>query len=471
MSNVDRRSVLKGLGALAATPLVSGCKPEPEPDVEVPPLTFEALRERIDTVVVLMMENRSFDHVLGALSLEEGRSDIDGLQPNHSNLLPNGTVIEVFPAEIDCLADPPHGWTSSHRQFAEGENSGFVTEFEARASGLGEHAMGYLDRSWQPVTYALADAGTVCDQWFCSLMTGTWPNRFYSHCGQNGGVRGNDFPEVDFPSLYTRLTEHDRSWGCYFSVLPFMALLTDNGTGQPLEPIAAFFDDAEDGDLPNVTIVEPAYGINDDHPPAHPLSGQIFIRQVLDALIASPQWDRTVFILTYDEHGGFYDHVPPPTAPDDYAADGFDQLGFRVPTVIVGPWVKPGHVSHTVYDHASILAFCEALFEMEPLTARDAAADPMLDVFDPVAVFQGVPHPPPSLPTVEADREVLVRDQCNFLQNGFRSAPPTGQPELEAYADKHLKGTPLDRRDQALETFDDLLERARLSGAWRPSRS
>ncbi len=141
MSNkrsIDRRTALKGLGASLGLPLLKGCGP----DVPAPPVTFEALRERIDTVVILMMENRSFDHVLGALSLEEGRTDIDGLTALHANPDQDGNPVVVFPATIDCLSDPPHSWSSSHRQFNDGANDGFVTEMGARNSDVAEHVMG-----------------------------------------------------------------------------------------------------------------------------------------------------------------------------------------------------------------------------------------------------------------------------------------------------------------------------------------
>lgn len=463
MSKVNRRTVLKGLGALAAAPALTGCKPE-----EIPDLTIEALRERIDTVVVLMMENRSFDHVFGALTLEEGRDDVEGLRAEHTNTLPDGTVVAPFPAEIDCLADPPHGWSSCHAQWNGGDNSGFASEFEARAPGMGQHALGYLNRDWQPISYALADQGVLCDHWYSSVLSSTWPNRFYSHCASSGGERTNEFPSESLPSLYTRLSEAGIDWRGYFSVLPFLALVDDKGEDPLLSPIEQFFEDAANGELPAVTIVEPPYGSADDHPPAHPLAGQIFIGQVVQALMDSPQYERCLFILTYDEHGGFHDHVGPPTAADDYADQGFDQLGIRVPSVLVGPWCKRGHVSHDVYDHTSIIALVSRLFDLDPLTARDAAANTLFDAFDPEAIFRGEPHPPLTMPTVDADEDVIYRDECH-VSSGFRSfSGHTGQPELEAFADEHLVGTPLDRRDEVPEVLQWLLDKARAQGIYRP---
>src|SRR5690606_35282629 len=156
--------------------------------------------------------------------------------------LPNGTVVAPFPAEIDCLADPPHSWSSCHAQWNEGANSAFASEFEAREPGMGQHALGYLNRDWQPVSYALADAGVLCDHWYCSVMSSTWPNRFYSHGASSGGTRTNDFPPESLPSLYTRLSQAGVSWRGYYAALPFMALLDDLGDDPQLRPIEEFFD-------------------------------------------------------------------------------------------------------------------------------------------------------------------------------------------------------------------------------------
>src|SRR5262249_39760005 len=149
-----------------------------------------------------------------------------------------------------------------------------------------------------------------------------------------------------------------------------------------LHTIKEFFDDAKNGKLPAVTFVDPNFGRNDDHPPCHPVFGQQFIASVYAALAASPLWNQLLFVVTYDENGGYFDHVAPPKAPDDRAREGFDQLGFRVPAVIAGPYVKSGHVSSTVRDHTSIIAHIRGMFNLPPLTARDAAANDLSDLLD-----------------------------------------------------------------------------------------
>jgi phospholipase C len=466
----SRRDALRALGATAVAPALTRCAPADPPTLE----DWELIRSKIDTVVVVMMENRSFDHYMGALSLEEGRPDVDGLTAGLSNPDLNGEPVEIGPATVDCLEDPPHSWDASHAQFNGGANDGFVTEYaEDAPADIVHEVMAYWDRQMLPTYYAFADQYTICDQWFCSVMSSTWPNRFYALAAQNGGMTGNDRPPESFPSIFTRLDEADLSWGVYFGNLPFALLLPDVGTSPNFDMIEHFFEAAAEGTLPHVSWVEPVYGRNDDHPPEHPLAGQIFIQSVYEALASSPQWDRTLMIVIYDEHGGFHDHVPPPTAEDDRADEGFDQLGFRVPAFAVGPWVKTGHVSKVTYDHTSWLAFVENLLGLEPLTARDAAADPMVDVLDLARMRAGVPRIGVPLPPIDADDAVLYREDCNPLEQLFSrsySGPRTHQPELDAFADAQLKGTPYDRRDQGDEVYGWLLDLAERRGVLRRHR-
>jgi phospholipase C len=457
----SRRDALKGAGAAA---FVVACDRDGEPRLE-PLEDFELLREHIDTVVVLMMENRSFDHYFGALTLEEGRADVEGLTPDISNPHPDGHAVTPELSQVNCLHDPPHSWASCHAQFNDGANDGFVTEFYLRAPEVAHEAMAYLNRDKLPAFYSLADAYTICDQWFSSLMTSTQPNRFYFHCGQNQGVTNNDIPVgQDYPSIYTRVADAGLEWATYYANVPGVILVPDRFIGDhQIQFIDAFFEDAAAGTLPNLVFIEPAYGRNDDHPPAHPTAGQVFCAQIYDALAASPQWDRIAFFITYDEHGGFHDHVPPPKAPDAFAKEGFDQLGFRVPSLVIGPWAKPGHVSHTVYDHTSMLAFIEHLFELEPLSERDAAADPMRDCFDWQALETNTPHPPVILKPIVADEEELYSEACVTDGSDLRRSR-THQDELEAYVKAHHAGSRIDRIDDTDETYAWLLALAEERG-------
>lgn len=467
---IDRRTALKGLAAAGAAPLLPGCDSGP-PEAPLPTeVTRDLLRERIDTVVFLMMENRSFDHYLGAMSLEEGNSDLDGLTADMSNPNLAGEPVFVHPADGACIEDPPHSWNSSHEQFNGGAMDGFVRKHEGNHPGVGHQVMGYWGRDGLPATYAMADAGVVCDRWHCSLMAQTWPNRFYFMAAQNGGGTSNTPPEEDFAHIFERLDEASVPWASYFGNLPFSFLLRGNTLArEEYLPLEDFFADAQAGLLPAVTYVDPVFGRNDDHPPAHPMAGQVLIASVYEALATSPHWERCLLVVTYDEHGGFYDHVVPPLAADDRPESGHDQLGFRVPTVVAGPWVKQGAVSNSLYDHTSTLALLEYLHGLEPLTARDAAANNMLDLLDEERLLTNSPAAPGTMPVIDADPEVIYADEC---LTGLRDEIPgvrTGQPELEAAFDALPERSPLDRREQTDAIYEACLAEAERLGVLRRS--
>ena len=198
--------------------------------------------------------------------------------------------------------------------------------------------------------------------------------------------------------------------------------------------------------LPSVSFVEPAFTANDDHPPHHPMLGQAFLGSVYAALAASPQWDSCLLIVTYDEAGGLFDHVPPPRAVDDRAEQGFDQLGFRVPTVVAGPYVKRGHVSSVVRDHTSVLAHLDRMFGLEPLTARSAAAEDLGELIDEERLAAGDPAPPAALPAVEID-ESMIDDAC------YRARREPAHTDIERLADAGFFAPALDRRREVRDSL------------------
>ncbi len=471
MARFTRRTALKGLTATALTPLAHGCAP-PEQEPRVTPAL---LRERIDTVVVLMLENRSFDHVFGSLSLHEGRDDVDGLRQNMANPAEDGTLHEIREVDVSCQADPPHGWDSSHRQWNRGRNDGFV-QAHARSNGEAEgpRAMAYQRRAQQPISYALADSYTLCQRWFASVMGPTWPNRFYALAGTSTGLTSNEFPTTEFPTIVDRIDlqrKHALTWSDYYGNIPFAGLLPRRQLDDPeYVELEKFFEHAEQGKLPSFSFLEPVYGKSSDHPPEHPMLGQLLIASIYQALAKSPQWERCLFVVTYDEHGGFFDHVPPPRTDDDHAAQGFAQLGFRVPTLVVGPWVKQDHVSSVVFDHTSTLAFMERLWELDPLTRRDAAAAELSTLLDEERLLQNKPAKPIELPVIEATEEELYADPAchgfNILHRQLGTFA-TGMPELEAFYDARPPH-PKDRRAQSDVVQLRLMEIARQLGVWRP---
>jgi phospholipase C len=394
----------------------------------------------ITNIVVVMMENRTYDHYLGARKLVEGRPG-DGLVAGMGQMDNAGTFHEIYRESVDCVADPPHDWTASRVQFGGGQNDGFLKAYQDKhGDDVPPYVCGYFGREDLPVTYALADQYTTCDRWFASVMGPTFPNRWYLHSAQSGGYMYNEFdPKPHWPTIYDRLTAAGVSWGYYYYDLPFLALMgVDPSKFYTFDQFLCV--DAPMGKLPQVTFVDPGFAYNDDHPPHHPLLGQEFIGAVYTALAKSKQWDNSLMVVTYDEHGGFFDHVPPPTAPDERAADGFNQLGFRVPTIILGPYAKKNYVSSVVHDHTSVLKHIENMFGLAPLTMRDAAANDLSDAIDMDRLAAGVPDAPITLPTVTVDTSTFD-PLC--LMSDFKPS------DIELAADRGVIPPELDRRAHA----------------------
>lgn len=466
---MKRRAALKYLGAIAGSSmlptvssgLLGGCQPADE--------AMQADNPRralgLTNIVVLCMENRSYDHFFGSRALLEKRGG-DGLVAGMANVDKDGNRLEIFHAKMPCVADPPHGWTQSRAQFNGGKNDGFVTAYQAsHGVTVGPEVMGYETRAELPVSYALADASTVCDRWFCSLMGPTWPNRMYLHAAQSGGLTENKLPVggLPFPSIYHRLDEAGVKWGYYYGNVPFLALWSELGNRPEVKPLENdFYNDAEAGTLPPVVFLDPAFNANDDHPPLPTLWGQQLVASVYGALARSPQWPNTLLVITYDEHGGFYDHVPPPKVPDERAMSGFDQLGFRVPTLIAGPYAKPGFVSSVQYDHTSVLAHIEKMFKLRPLSMRDTAAASLDDAIDQDRLARRDPAPPISLPPILID--------AAEVEKACEQAPHLGPPsDILALADTGYFGK-LDlrhRQRELLYAIGDRLEKYGMGGIRR----
>jgi len=362
--------------------------------------------EKVEHVVVLMLENRSFDHMLGYLSLNGGRPDIDGLRPEFANEY-QGRIYPVHHLDTTTVdVDPDHSASAVDVQIADGTMGGFAASLagtlESRGIQDGDPAlvMGYYDGADVPVYNHLAEEFAVCDRWFSPVPGATWPNRLYSLCGRAAGSRDDPPPHLPplyhQPSFVRHLDARSVSWRWY-SFDPSTLRLADahytlghhhqfayfSKAGLSWKArlevrinakAASFLEDAAAGTLPSVSWIDPAFTsfnplgfpANDDHPPADIKDGQDLVLAVYDALAASPQWDSSLLVIAYDEHGGFFDHLVPPEATDD-DPETFGRYGVRVPAIIVSPWVEPRSVSKTLFDHTSIiktilLRFCpEAL--------------------------------------------------------------------------------------------------------------
>lgn len=395
----------------------------------------------IDNIVVLMMENRSFDHYFQKLP-ESGQTDVDVAPATYTNPDANGMPVAPFHDSQFCIVDTNHEWTGTHDQINGGMMDGFFKtndgwhELPAGANmdesyRSGKRALGYYTSEDLPFYHWLANEFALGDHYFSSLAGPTWPNRMYLYAASSFGTIHNDVVEPD-KTIFDYLEMRQVSWKVYYSTTPGFAIFAAKYLSLKVQlegrfvPIADYFKDAAAGTLPSVAFVDPgiareAFDQNDEHPPAIPQFGENFVATVVDALAKSPQWDKSAFFLTYDEHGGFYDHVVPPKAcvPDDVAPlyksgdtmVSFDSLGVRVPFMVVSPYAKKHFVDHRTYDHTSILRFIEARFQIPAMTHRDANAEAPWDMFD----FDNPPHAMPPPVTLPPPVDPAKLDACKAL--------------------------------------------------------
>jgi phospholipase C len=353
----------------------------------------------IEHIVVVMMENHTFDNLLGMVP---GRH-IDGLTVRGGRVVnsnPDATGAPVFathassPCQLSGL--PTQAWNASHQAWANGRNDGFVL-------ASGPVAMEYWDQRDLPFTYALARHFPLGQRYFSSALAQTYPNRRFLFCGTSSGLTATNLEQtLHLPAangtIFDRLDQHRVPWRIYYenvaSALIVPKFLTARRAVR-LKRFSHFYDDAAAGRLPAFSFLDPNYSTTSEENPQDVQVGERFLAKVVHALMRSPAWKKTALFITWDEGGGYYDHVPPPRAvkPDNaaplpvpgqppLAPGGFDRYGFRVPLVVVSPWARAGYVSSVVQDHTSITAFVEHKWNLPAMTFRDANAAPMLDYFD-----------------------------------------------------------------------------------------
>jgi phospholipase C len=416
---ISRRGVLQaglavgavaGTGAWRAAP-GKGRPPRPPGSLPYPKLPAGTdTIPQVEHIVVLMMENHSYDNRLGMLF----RPGADGFRigrnglPTAANPYPNGQVQHAFrmPTTCQLSARPSQEWTASHNAYDNGRMDGFVsTPIDPLTTEIvGGVAMGYWQAEDQPFYYSLYRHFPIADRYFCSVLGQTFPNRRYLLAATSIGQIDDTTPALtDYPAngtIFDELDKHGITWKNYTSsAVPtssslalFPQLYLKNATTKIVLD-TEFFTDAAAGTLPNYCLVEPDYGHQSEENPQNIAVGEEFAASVVNAVINGPAWDRTALLLTYDEHGGYYDHVPPPAAippdsigpdlvPGENGFDGFARYGFRVPFALVSPWARKDFVSHDVYDHTSILKLVETKWNLPALTYRDANAAPMLDLLD-----------------------------------------------------------------------------------------
>lgn len=355
----------------------------------------------IKNVIVVMMENRSFDHVYGRLP------GVEGLRRSMSNPdVDNERIYVHNQRDFPCtIGDLNHGRPSVLAQINNGAMNGFVKD-------TGTQTMGYFGPAELPWQYAIAEQYTVFDHWHCSLAGPTFPNREYLHAGTSAGRIANVLTPGQFGlterTVFDQLNDQQIPWKQYFTDVPFGALYLGLALTHlnNFQGVSQFYSDAAAGALPPVCFVEPGLLIGtDDHPPASMQAGQRFLADVVTAAMHSPQWPETAIFVTYDEHGGLFDHVAPPNMPDDFPELG-NPIGIRVPTMIVSPWAPKGKVASSIHDHTSITKFIQWRFltGSPSLSKRNAAALNPVYAFD----FSKMRTDVPALPVPAIDETLAT---------------------------------------------------------------
>ena len=376
--SVNRRDFLCRAASVSAAALATSI-PEAKTQVQAASQILpDPDSSGIEHVVVVMMENRSFDHMLGWMPNANGRQS--GLSyPDTNGVLQPTQRLNYY---VGCShPDPDHSYAGGRSEVNNGAMNGWL-----RTSTNDSFCIGYYEEADLPLFGTLARNFTTCSNYFASILSSTFPNRIFQHAAQTDRL-SNTLDISTLPTIWDRLQSANISCKYYYSNVPFLALW-----GTKYLSISAlhaqFLIDAALGDLPAVSFVDPWLTIlddglgNDDHPHADLRKGEIFLREIVTTLAASPKWKNTVLVINRDEWGGFFDHVAPPRviAPnniDTDLVDGKALLGCRVPTLVVSPFTRGNaakpRISSLLFDHTSVLKLIEWRWNLDPLTQRDAS--------------------------------------------------------------------------------------------------
>ena len=406
---VNRRKLLKNAAFVSGAALVSASWPSSKklfaqgvpPDL--PNLPSPA-NSGIDHIVVVTMENRSFDHFLGWLPTADGKQAgltfADNAGVSHSTHSLSGDY-------TGCPhPDPDHSYGGARVEYDGGKMDGFL-----RVGSNDVYSIGYYGERDIPFYGALARNYTACDRYFAAILGPTFPNRLFLHAAQTDRL-DDSTGFTSLPTIWDRLASAGVSARYYFSNVPFLALWGAKYLG-----ISRLYEEfllaASTGTLPAVSFIDPRYTIlddgtgNDDHPHADIREGDLFLYETFQAVARGPKWANTAFIVNFDEWGGFFEHVVPPrvtaaNSVDTDLVDGKALLGLRVPTVVASPLSRGNsadpRVSGLVFDHTSILKLIEWRWGLTPLTPRDASTDVnnlayALNFSQPDATVQNLPKP------------------------------------------------------------------------------
>ncbi|HEY0794939.1 MAG TPA: alkaline phosphatase family protein [Acidisarcina sp.] len=377
MQSISRRGFLSGM---AAASLAAAAKANPIEELIEPQLP-NPTNNPINHIILVMMENRSFDHILGWLPGANGRQAgltyRDKAGKSHS-------TYHLTNYQNCALEDPDHSYPGGRAQYDGGLCDGWL-----RAGTNDLFPIGYYGPQDLGFLSQAAPRWTVCDNYFAGIMAPTYPNRFYQHAAQTDRLDDSTTLST-LPTIWDRLASAGVTGRYYYNDVPFTALW--GGTYLNISrPYTQFLAECATGLLPQFSYVDPRFEdestgtSNDDHPHADIRNGEAFLNQVYTAVTNSPAWPNTVLIINFDEWGGFFDHVPPPRKPipaSDLALGSDGRLGFRVPALVISPFARRGYLSGTQFDHTSVLKMIEWRWNLNPLTVRDQTANNLATVLN-----------------------------------------------------------------------------------------
>jgi phospholipase C len=440
----------------------------------------------IKHVVVLMLENRSFDHILGGTQKMRPRYALSGVNKLNRKTYPQaaGAARQVFRTPSHETAD-----VLIQLQSNEGvaQNGGFVLNYaqqNPKPADPGE-VMRYHDEGSLPAIHTLANAFTVCEQWHSSVPGPTWANRLFALSGTSlgrvkmpNGIMNLNLHWYDQPTLFDRLNEKSIDWKVYFGDTPLSLLFVHQWSPENAarhHHMMAFYQDAagDESKFPAFAFIEPAYlqpGANDAHPPHDIISADVLVASVYNALRANePLWQSTLLVLLFDEHGGFYDHVfPPPATPPDHHTEEFDftQYGVRVPAILISPWVGNG-VIPDLFDHTSLLRYLQDKWTLNDLGARTARAASFAGAINAAALPRtdapprissaatGSGAPTPSVDALGGNQSAIVAMSHNL------ESMSDEDPNVVAARSRHVLTGPQSQIDTAVDRVDSFIAQAK----------
>ncbi|XP_020202893.1 non-specific phospholipase C4 [Cajanus cajan] len=478
----------------------------------------------IKTVVVLVQENRSFDHMLGWM--KSLNPEINGVTGSESNPVstsdPNSNRVQFSDKSVYVDPDPGHSIQDIYEQifgepwseasaaknlppnmqgFAQNATRKEISKNATTTMTMTETVMNGFKPDLVPVYKELVKEFAVCDRWFASVPASTQPNRLYVHSATSHGLTSNDTNKLigGLPqkTIFDSLDENGFSFGIYYQSPPATLFYRNLRKLKYIDnflPFDLFRKHCKEGKLPNYVVLEQRFFDllsipgNDDHPSHDVSEGQKFVKEVYEALRSSPQWNETLFVIIYDEHGGFYDHVPTPVegvpSPDGIVGPKpfmfrFDRLGVRIPAIIVSPWIEPGTVLHepsgpsptSQYEHSSIPATVKKIFNLpEFLTKRDEWAGTFEGLLTRSSPRTDCPE---KLPDPIKLREGAAQEKVKLSEFQEElvqmAATLNGDHKKSIYPDKLIENMTVSEAvkyvEEAFNTFLNECEKAKKSGA------